>query len=474
VDASTRLALLLAEEARERQYHRLAYIYPDEGPLRRELYQQHLKFFRETARYRECGFIGGNGVGKTEGVSAFVATLHLTGLYPEWWPGRRFDHPIDAWAAGDTRETTRDIVQGKLLGDVAKLGDSALGTGILPRHLIGKRQTISNTGGAIDYVQIKHVSGGWSVLGFKSYDQRRKAFQGTEKHLILLDEEPPEDVYTECVMRGRDVGGQIVATFTPLSGRTPLVTRFLNHEKERAGGRSIVSVMCGMDDVPHLTDEEKSELLAAVPEWQRNARRTGAPTVGTGLIYNVDEAKYVIRPIPLAAHWRRGFGFDYGLHNTAFVLCAVDDDTDTVYVYKDYKDGNKPISVHASALKASGAWIKGVGDASAKDSDGKQIVQKYRAEGIDMALPQKGAGSVMAGIEEVLNRLESGRLKVFANCGALLTEIRNYAFDKDGHVNKENDHILDALRYFINGGGMQRATTERRATTFTYSEARFG
>jgi phage terminase large subunit-like protein len=473
VDPQDELARLLAEEVEQRTYNRLAYLYPSNGPLRRELYPKHLQFFEETARWRECGFIGGNGVGKTEGVGAYIMALHLTGLYPGWWPGRIFDHPIDAWAAGDTRETARDIVQGKLLGAVAKLGDTALGTGVMPRHVIGKPTYVSNTGHAIDFVPIRHVSGGWSVLGFKSYDQKRKAFQGTEKHLIWLDEEPPEDVYTECVMRGRDVDGQILATFTPLSGRTPLVSRYLAHEKERTTGRSIVSVMCGMDDVPHLTEQEKLELLAAVPHWQRQARRTGAPVVGTGLVYPVDEAKYVINSLPLQAHWRRGFGFDYGIHNTAFVYFAIDDDTDTVYVYKDYKDGDKPIAVHASAMLANGKWIKGVGDASAKDSDGSQIVAKYKQAGVDMALATKGKGSVTAGIEEVLSRLESGRLKVFRNCTALLNEIRQYAFDEKGQIKKENDHVLDALRYAIDGGGLPRATTERRTTTFTAPEVQF-
>ena len=191
-------------------------------------------------------------------------------------------------------------------------------------------------------------------------------------------------------------------------------------------------------------------------------------------MYSVDESKYVMRPIRLEAHWRRGFGFDYGIHNTAFVYFAIDDDTDTVYVYKDYKDGEKPIVVHAAAMLAQGKWIKGVGDASAKDSDGAQIVAKYRQAGVEMALAAKGAGSVMAGIEEVLNRLETGRLKVFSTCNHLLTEIRNYAFDEKGAVKKENDHVLDALRYAVNGGGLARATTERRATPYTYQEPAFG
>jgi terminase large subunit-like protein len=41
---------------------------------------------------------------------------------------------------------------------------------------------------------------GVSYLGFKSYDQGRRKFQGTGKHVIWLDEEPPADVYEECLL----------------------------------------------------------------------------------------------------------------------------------------------------------------------------------------------------------------------------------------------------------------------------------
>jgi hypothetical protein len=41
---------------------------------------------------------------------------HATGDYPVWWPGRRFEGRTDWWVAGDTRETTRDIIQLELFG----------------------------------------------------------------------------------------------------------------------------------------------------------------------------------------------------------------------------------------------------------------------------------------------------------------------------------------------------------------------
>jgi phage terminase large subunit-like protein len=75
----------------------------------------------------------------------------------------------------------------------------------------------------VDTVEIKHSSGGWSLLGLKSYDQGRRAFQGTKKELIHLDEEPPQDVYGECLLRTATTRGIVVITFTPLLGISEVV-----------------------------------------------------------------------------------------------------------------------------------------------------------------------------------------------------------------------------------------------------------
>jgi hypothetical protein len=94
---------LLTEARRRRDTNRIADIYPDEGPLRRELYPKHMAFFKAGASHMERAAIAANRIGKTWGIGGFETTLHLTGDYPEWWEGRRFDHPIEAWVAGETR-----------------------------------------------------------------------------------------------------------------------------------------------------------------------------------------------------------------------------------------------------------------------------------------------------------------------------------------------------------------------------------
>lgn len=220
---------LLEEKTRRASRRKLWTYYPDAGPLRRELYRKHLEFFRAGATHRERLMLAANRVGKTEGVGGYETTLHLTGLYPAWWEGRRFKKPISGWAAGKINETTRDIVQKKLFGPITYDGPRkrVAGTGLIPGDLIGDITWKQGVQDLIDTVKIKHASGDWSVLGMKSYQQGRGSFEGTEQDVIWLDEEPPLDIYSECLMRTMTTDGLVLLTFTPLEGMSDVVLAFL-------------------------------------------------------------------------------------------------------------------------------------------------------------------------------------------------------------------------------------------------------
>jgi phage terminase large subunit-like protein len=182
-----------------------------------------LDFTVEETHCYESGGIVSHNSGKSFGIGGYETSLHLTGRYPEWWEGRRFRRPIDAWSASDTSETTRDIVQQILLGDI---GD--FGSGLIPKDcILGVPTHRAGVPGAVDTVRIKHVSGGASTLGLKSFDQGRKKFQGTARDLIWLDEEGPLDVYTECLTRLMTRDGIMICTFTPLNGLSDVVLLYL-------------------------------------------------------------------------------------------------------------------------------------------------------------------------------------------------------------------------------------------------------
>lgn len=218
----------LLEELERRKSRRLFYrTYPEDGPLCRANYPKHMMMFALGAKHRERAFIAGNRTGKTFSGS-YEATCHTTGLYPDWWTGKRFDTATSGWCAGKTAETTRDIIQVALIGE----DPDSPGTGMIPGDLIVDCKFRPNTNKSLDYVMVRHSSGGVSRIGLKSYDQRRKAFEGTARHWIWLDEEPPADIYSECLIRTATLNGIVVCTFTPLEGATDVVRGFLEEAEE--------------------------------------------------------------------------------------------------------------------------------------------------------------------------------------------------------------------------------------------------
>ena len=224
-DEKRQLLEMLEERERREKYRLFDRLFPDEGPLSRFAYVKHMEFFELGRERRERCFLAGNRVGKTI-AGGYELCCHLTGKYPHWWKGRRFDRPVAALAAGDTLDTTKDIIQAKLLGGVPD-DEEAWGSGIVPRELLGDVVRRNNKPGMVAEVKVKHVSGGWSVLKLRSYDQGRKIFQGVELEVVWLDEEVPQDVYEEALVRTMTTQGLVMLTFTPLEGLTPLVLEFL-------------------------------------------------------------------------------------------------------------------------------------------------------------------------------------------------------------------------------------------------------
>lgn len=451
-DKRLKLRKLLKEYDR-RKNCKLFGLFPDEGVLKRELYTKHLAFFKAGADFRSRLFMAGNRVGKTV-TGCTEDVYHLTGLYPHWWEGKLFDQEIRAWVAGKSNETTRDIIQLELLGNVIyEKGKKTFdGTGLIPKHLIGKITWRQGVQDLADTVLIKHTCGKWSKLGLKSYQQGRGSFEGTAQHLIHLDEEPPQDVYTECLTRTATTEGIVIITFTPLEGLTAMILDFM--KKAEKGITAMITA--GWDDAPHLSEKTKSELLAEFPEHEHDARSKGIPIAGTGSIYPVDDKDITVEPFDIPKHWVRITGMDFGWdHPTAAVNLAWDRDTDIIYVINEYGHSRKTPVEHAPHIKglcpfAPIAWPHdGV---NTEKGGGKPIKDQYVTEGLNMlaekaTLPD-GSNSVEASLTFILQKMKKGEFKIFKTCVQVLEEKRLY-HRKDGKIVKIRDDYLDAMRYAV-------------------------
>jgi phage terminase large subunit-like protein len=188
-------------------------------------YPKQADFHAKSAVHNERLLLGANQVGKTLCGAAEMA-IHLTGRYPDWWEGRRWDRPIRAWAGSETSEVTRDGVQRLLVGEPKD--ESQWGMGYIPHDALASHTLRQGVRYALDGVMVHHVSGGHSMLGFKSYDQGRQKWASETLDLIWFDEEPDMEIYTEGKTRTNSADGMVYITATPLLGMSDVIYAFVN------------------------------------------------------------------------------------------------------------------------------------------------------------------------------------------------------------------------------------------------------
>jgi phage terminase large subunit-like protein len=413
-------------------------------------YPKQKEFHAAGATHRERLLSAGNQVGKTH-CGAAEAAFHLTGQYPAWWMGRRFDRPIRMWAASKTGEVTRDGVQRLLIGEPKDR--SAWGTGLIPGDAFADSPS-SRMGipDAIDSVLVKHVSGQNSSLGFKSYDQGRQKFQGETLDVVWFDEEPEAEVYSEGLTRTNAVADSVVyMTFTPLLGMSEVVRRFLISPTDQ---RHVTTMT--IDDAHHYSPEQRLRIIDSYPAHEREARIKGIPTLGSGRIFPVTEESITCEAFPVPWYYRQIIGIDFGWeHPFAAVNVAYDDDADTVYVTHVYRKREATPLHHSEGIKGWGRWkpVAWPHDGLSHDKgSGQRLKDIYEEHGLKV-LPEHaqfedGTTGVEAGISLMLERMQAGTFKVFSHLHEWFEEFRLY-HREDGKVVKEYDDALCATRYAI-------------------------
>ncbi len=399
---------------------------------------------------RERLFMAGNQLGKTF-AGAAEAAMHLTGRYPDWWQGWRFDRPVVMLAGSESYELTRDGVQRLLVGP--PMTEEEWGTGYIPQDAIVDTTKRSGVSGALDTVSVRHVSGGVSTLYLKAYEQGRGKWQATTVDYVWFDEEPPEDVYFEGITRTNATNGRIAVTFTPLKGMSAVVARYVLEQDAGSDDRAVISMT--IEDAEHYSPEERARIIASYPAHEREARTKGIPSLGSGLIFPVIEEDIVVQPFTIPAYWAQIGGLDFGWdHPTAAAKLAWDRDNDVIYLTNTYRKREATPIIHAASVKPWGSWLPWAWphDGNNDTAAGKNLASQYREQQLNMlfanATFEDGSNGVEAGIMEMLDRMQTGRFKVFANCVEFLEERRLY-HRKDGKIVKERDDTISAARYAL-------------------------
>jgi len=407
-------------------------------------YKKQIEFHNDGKEFRERALIAGNQLGKTLAAAHEVA-FHMTGLYPDWWDGRRFNAPVTVWIGSETAELTRDGAQTKLLGPQGSFGTSAI-----PKSLLSDPKMARGTPGCVELFGVKHISGGLSQGVFKAFADGREKWQAGTVHVVWPDEECPYDIYTEALTRTNATNGIILTTLTPLKGMSDVVMRFLKPPE----GASVKATQMTIDDVDHYSDEKKKEIIASYPPHEREARAKGIPMLGSGRVFPIPE-EYIIEDDFLPPdHWPGIIGLDFGWdHPTAAGKILYDKETDCIHVTAVYRQSREVPLYHATALKPWGQYpVSWPHDGLQHDKgSGEQLASIYRKHGLRMlseraCFPDDRGNGVEAGIQEMLERMQTGRFRVFRSCHDFFEEFRSY-HRKDGKIVKEREDLMSAIRY---------------------------
>ena len=414
---------------------------------KKKRHKKQLAFHR--CKKRNRWVFGGNRSGKTE-CGAVECLWMLRGIHPY----RKNRRDVFGWAVSLSTQVQRDVAQAKILKYLPKSWISEI------IMLTGRRD--SPSGGVIDQIKIKNVFGGISTLGFKSCDQGREKFQGSSLDFVWFDEEPPRDIYEECLMRVMDKRGDIFGTMTPLKGKTFIYNEiFLNRRKNK----EIWHVHMTWEDNPYLSKREAKLLESSLDSKTLDARKYGRFSDGEGLVYpEFDEAVHVIKPFPVPPEWQDNISIDPGLNNPLSAHWYCTDWDGNIYVIAEHFEAGRDVDYHADAIREISkklGWktdgrgrIKALIDSAANQrtlASQKSVTELFYERGI-LADPNVNK-DIFAGISRVKSFLTQGNgvgnIYIFSTCVNMIEEFKGYIWGGGDTPVKRDDHCMDELRYYI-------------------------
>lgn len=461
-DQQQKLQDLAIAVADDMQYNQLRYFRP---------FQHQQQFF--TTHSTRRGILAANRIGKTVSTCSETA-MHLTGQYPDWWQGHRFQGPITAMVAGEGWSQVALVLQNELLGTPDIKLTASLGSGMIPRAAI-RTETLRCDGANAIGVEIEHVSGQASYLLFANYTQEVRQLQGFKLNLAVFDEQPPDDFFSEIVTRTATTQGHVMCSFTPLKGLNGLVSKFWNREP----GYDFVRV--AWSDVPEydpwgepfLLHSTRQQLLRDYLPYERDARTQGIPIQGRGAVFPRSEwPRYEPHGMDFdaMADIERIIALDLGLVNDRTVISLM-------YWHPRTREAwlHRQLTVQGRDEANPMAWINHLmrpevfgtpivlppdagtpGRYTMTSQSLRELFEQYQLNVIpepvmNPADDQGRRSNVRSyGINIMRQMMEMGTFHISTACAEFVRECQNYSVDDRGRFSDPDD-CIDSARYALLG-----------------------
>ncbi len=434
-----------------------------------KIHEKQVAFHRSLKKNRWV--FGGNRSGKTE-CGAVECVYMARGVHPY----RENRKNCQGWVVSLSSQVQRDVAQKKILHYLKREWIEEI------VMLTGRKDFPE--GGVIDFIRVKNVFGGISVIGFKSCDQGREKFQGASLDFVWFDEEPPKDIYEECRMRVFDRQGDLFGTMTPLKGLTFVYEEiFMNRHDDP----EIWYEFMEWADNPHLSSQEIEKLEKCMDETELQSRRFGRFASSAGLVYpEFDEKIHVIEPFQVPADWQDNISIDPGLNNPLSAHWYAVDYDDNVYVIYEHFVAGKDVDYHAGEIQKicdKLAWkrdtkgrVRALIDSAAKQrtlSGVKSVCELFYERGI-LVNPDvdKDLFSGIARVKSYLNQKNGlPNIYIFSSCVHLIRELKGYFWGSGDSPRKTDDHALDEMRYYLMSR-RKKVTVEREKSSIEKDKER--
>lgn len=415
-------------------------------------------FHQSQSESRWC--IAGNQSGKTT-CGAREASYHATGLHPY----RHVSEPSIGWVITLDRTFANDVLLPVVLH-------------FLPSQLVKKV-----TRG--DAIRIDLQNG--SQIVFKTYGQGWDKFQGAKIHWAWFDEECPEAVYDETMVRLMAYKGSHWVTMTPLQGKTWIYKRIFSkrHEFSKA---DLEIFKWRTTDNTTLDARRVEKTFGRMDPKIRNARMDGDFVSLEGLIWpQFDERVHLVDEFKLEPHWPIVVGMDYGYRHPFSAVFVAVDETGRRIVWKTYSQPERLMMQHARAIlriflehaphavdqQAAERVLRAIEERKVPnerpfiraqfrlDSSAQQCKRELLPYGIGASNAERDVDARLQIVGSALTATIEGRpglVLMRGRNGALVDEMRGYSWKKkkigDDSVGKDqpqdfDDDACDALGYAL-------------------------
>jgi PBSX family phage terminase large subunit len=401
-------------------------VVPVEGEAEESYWDTSIPF---THAYEAGGFINHN----THVGAKYVVQAALANEAVGYGMEAIYDEPIDVWIGSVDYRIQRESAQREI-------------EFFLPKREIKKMYTLQN--GIIDRIELENGS----TIGFKTYEQGRKAWQGPKRHIVWFDEEPPEEIIKEGMARLIQRNAKLIFTMTPLMGHTIVYQRFIEDNVPYRG----YVFGTTYENSAHL-DTAYIKTMEDMSDDDRAQRLMGQFMRLEGLVFQEFSRKNNVIPHiePEKEKYTFLAGFDFGAdHPTAFCIAGVDA-WENIYVFREYKQSNATLEDHAKAFKLGvGGYecTKSYGDPSAKQW--MKEMRSFRDKSLRLAITH-GINDRPSGIALINSLFKKNKLFISDNCPQLIYELLHHRYktkkegQRDGDVVKSDDDIIDSLRYLM-------------------------